>query len=493
LNGRDVTRNIARVTSVQSLLAVSLVWAAIYLPALGSLELKGEEGRRILPAVQMLETGHYIVPEVGGEPYLSKPPLVNWLVAASFGLFHSRNEWSARLPSAVCVLLVAIAFMTVARSSLGARGSTIAALIWLTSFGLIEKGRLIEIEALYVSLFALAFISWLSWHTQKRSIWFTWVVPWVFLGLGLLAKGPTHLFFFYALVIAVLWKNAELPTLWNPAHATGIAIMSSIFAAWAIPCAQLAGEHQVTSSWKSQIWIALADFKLSGWLLNIPRSLAYFLPWLVFVSLVSKATFRSEREKKTVHGLIWGTALPLLIVDLIPGWLPRYGMPLLAPAAWFIAATFLAETVHWPLWLGGKPFSWQHRQRTVAGIVIITCVCLWIYAVAIVPYLQHREKVRPIAAQIDSLVPPAQPLYAVDPDFQPYLFYVRRRIIYRDSIQVLPRSARYFLVQAAVEPAAESATQWSPAHPSPILRIEDYRHIKTVLFAIEPPDQNLPR
>ena len=94
-------RNIARVTSVQSFLAVSMVWAAIYLPALGSLELKGEEGRRILPAVQMLETGQYIVPEVGGEPYLSKPPLVNWLVAASFRLFHSRNEWSARLPSGV--------------------------------------------------------------------------------------------------------------------------------------------------------------------------------------------------------------------------------------------------------------------------------------------------------------------------------------------------------------------------------------------------------
>ena len=36
---------------------VVLCWAAIYLPGLGSLEIKGEEGRRILPAVTMLETG----------------------------------------------------------------------------------------------------------------------------------------------------------------------------------------------------------------------------------------------------------------------------------------------------------------------------------------------------------------------------------------------------------------------------------------------------
>jgi 4-amino-4-deoxy-L-arabinose transferase-like glycosyltransferase len=44
---------------------VLLVWALIYLPALGSIAIKGEEGRRILPAIRMLETGNYIVPEYG--------------------------------------------------------------------------------------------------------------------------------------------------------------------------------------------------------------------------------------------------------------------------------------------------------------------------------------------------------------------------------------------------------------------------------------------
>src|SRR5438128_6629212 len=149
---------------------VVLVWAVIYLPALGSIAVKGEEGRRILPAVRMLETGNYIVPQIGSNPYFRKPPLVNWLVAASFKVFGVRNEWTARLPSALCVLAVAIAFITVARASLGARGSTIAALIWLTNFGMIEKGRLIEIEALYVSLFAIAFICWISGWEQGRSV-----------------------------------------------------------------------------------------------------------------------------------------------------------------------------------------------------------------------------------------------------------------------------------------------------------------------------------
>jgi len=76
---------------LRALFVVLLVWAAIYLPALGSIAIKGEEGRRILPAIRMLQTGNYIVPQVGSNPYFRKPPLVNWLVAASFKIFGVRN------------------------------------------------------------------------------------------------------------------------------------------------------------------------------------------------------------------------------------------------------------------------------------------------------------------------------------------------------------------------------------------------------------------
>src|ERR1700758_3579787 len=87
-----------------SLLVILLVWAALYLPALGSLAIKGEEGRRVLPGITMLQTGNYLVPQVGGETYFRKPPLINWLAAASFKIFGCQNEWTARMPSVVCVL-----------------------------------------------------------------------------------------------------------------------------------------------------------------------------------------------------------------------------------------------------------------------------------------------------------------------------------------------------------------------------------------------------
>src|SRR2546421_12286117 len=216
-------------------LVVFLVWAVIYLPALGSIAIKGEEGRRILPAVGMLKTGNYTVPEVGGNPYFRKPPLVNWMVAASFRIFGVRNEWTARLPSAVAVLAVAVAFVTVARAGLGPGGSIIAALILMTNIAMMEKGRLIEIEALYVSLCGLSIIFCLSFFVQRKSPWLILVPASIFLGLWLLAKGPTHLIFFYAIVFAVVWHLKECRLLFHPAHFSGLEIMLGVFAVWAIP------------------------------------------------------------------------------------------------------------------------------------------------------------------------------------------------------------------------------------------------------------------
>src|SRR2546428_7994518 len=249
---------------------VVLVWAVIYLPALGAIAIKGEEGRRILPAVRMLETGNYIVPQIGSNPYFRKPPLVNWLVAASFKVFRVRNEWTARLPSALAVLAVAIAFVTVARASLGARGSIIAALIWMTNIGMIEKGLLIEIEALYVSLCGLAIILWLSFCVQKKSPWLIWISASIFLGLGLLAKGPTHLIFFYAIVLAVLWQTKNWRLLYHPAHFAALAIMLAMFATWAIPFARSTTTHVAVSKWSVQFTGRLRgiDFNFFSWIRN---------------------------------------------------------------------------------------------------------------------------------------------------------------------------------------------------------------------------------
>ena len=201
---------------------VGCLWAVIFLPCLGAGELKGEEGRRILPAVEMLRNGRWAVPVVGGEDYYNKPPGINWLVAASFLLSGSQDEFAARMPSAMAMLAVA-ATLAVGRSPwLNSRGRFIAAIAFLSNAILIEKGRLIEIEAVYVALTALAILLWLDAWAAGRSRWMLWLPACTLIGYGVLVKGPFHGVVFYAVVFFVLYYAHRLKELFTWAHLAGI-------------------------------------------------------------------------------------------------------------------------------------------------------------------------------------------------------------------------------------------------------------------------------
>ncbi|HMJ05742.1 MAG TPA: glycosyltransferase family 39 protein [Chthoniobacterales bacterium] len=468
---------------------VLAVWAAIYLPGLGTLEIKGEEGRRILPAIAMLQSGNYIVPQVGSEPYFRKPPLVNWLVAGSFKLLGQRSEWTARIPSALSVLVVAVAFLAVGRGTLGATGALLGALVWMTNFGVIEKGRLIEIEAVYVSLCGLALIFWLSAWYEQRSRWITWTVPWIFLGLGLLAKGPLLLLFFYAVILSVLFRSGELRSALSFPHALGLLLMLGIFAAWAVPCLLMMSSSGVTQVWTRQLSgrISGENFQLGGWLLNIPRGLCYFLPWTPLLALARSARFAEPRRAALAQGLTWAVAVSFLGLSLVPGALARYTMPLLAPAAWLIAMILTAEALAWPRgWQLRRPNFLRPELRLPAIVTVLVCAAIALYAVVLMPFLQQRAKIRNLGAEINAKLATPDPLYAVAPDYQPLLFYVRDPIAYLDRIAEVPADAKYLLVQPAQEGEATASRQWNPRWARPILRLKDYRNKEVILLEIGP-------
>ena len=471
----------------RSLLIVLLVWAAIYLPALGSLAIKGEEGRRILPAVRMIETGDYIVPRVGSTTYFRKPPLVNWLVAVSFKVFGVRNEWAARLPSALSVLAVAIAFVTVARVSLGPSGSTIAALIWLTNIGIIEKGRLIEIEGLYVSLSGLAIIFWLSFWSKKKSPWLIWLPASIFLGLALLAKGPLHLVFFYGIVFAVLWQTKRWRLLVHPAHFAALAIMLAIFAAWAIPFLQSTTTQVALHKWSAQFSgrLSATGFNFSSWIQNIPRSFVYFLPWVVLFPFVRFTKFQDEVQRRLARALTWGIVGPLIVVNLVPGALPRYSMPAVVPASWLLAMSYAGNALDWPhkLRLGGEGV-WA---KVVAGFVGLGLVIGGIGYPFTALVLRNRQQVKKAAAEINAIVPASETLYAVNPDYQPVFFYVKAPLNYAAQITKLPANTHYFLVRTENEQEALTPQKWAPRWAHQLARIKDLHKGEMVLFEVGPP------
>jgi 4-amino-4-deoxy-L-arabinose transferase-like glycosyltransferase len=470
---------------LRAVAVVVVMWAIIYLPALGSIAIKGEEGRRILPAIRMLETGNYIVPQVGSSPYYRKPPLVNWLVAASFKIFGIRNEWTARLPSALSVLAVAIAFVTVARAPLGPKSSLLAALIWMTNIGMLEKGRLIEIEALYISLCGLAIILWLSFFLQKKSPWLIWIPASVFLGLGLLAKGPTDLVFFYGIVIAVIAYTKRWRVFFHPAHLVALAIMLGIAAAWAIPFVNSTSTQVAINKWSAQYTGRLQgiDFKFFGWIQNIPASLVYFLPWVLLFPFARFSRLPDEHQRRFARAMGWGIAVPFVAINLVPGAIARYSMPAIVPASWLLALVCAENALQWP-------HAWTRRDRdwtrVVAAFIALGLVIGAIgYPLAAV-ILRNRQQVKKAAAEINLRVPVSETLYAVNPDYQPVFFYVKAHVEYVSYIENLPPDTRYFLVRAGKEPEALAAQKWAPLRARPIARMQDYSKREMVLFEVAP-------
>jgi 4-amino-4-deoxy-L-arabinose transferase-like glycosyltransferase len=381
------------VTRLKAALIVLVLWAAIYLPGLGSTEIKGEEGRRILPAVTMLEGGSWLVPEVGGKPYLRKPPLVNWLIAASFRVTGVRNEWTARMPSALCVLTLALVIVALSSGKgwMNPETGLIAALLAITQFGLLAKARFAgaEIEGIYVPLCGMAITVWMAFWTQRRSPWLTWIVPWVFLGLGCLAKGPSlHLLFFYGVVLSVLCAEREWRKLWHPAHGVGCLVAAGIFLLWAWPFFSSPEAQEAANVWKRQgiDRFTESDFNLRNYLLNIPRALMDLMPWILLApggALLFAGSQPSPAPEEAgtrasdlepfrpgyLRAVAIGCSVLFFCLLLVPGVLPRYVLPLGLPFALLSAFALQSGAVS-----NRSLRGWFYVNRGLAALLLVLAV-----------------------------------------------------------------------------------------------------------------------
>ena len=79
------------------------------------LELRAEEPRRAVVALEMVLSGNYLAPHINGMPYYNKPPGFNWMVAACYQLFGSTSEWVSRLPAVLAFLAMGVVNFFVVR------------------------------------------------------------------------------------------------------------------------------------------------------------------------------------------------------------------------------------------------------------------------------------------------------------------------------------------------------------------------------------------
>ncbi|MGF1492301.1 MAG: ArnT family glycosyltransferase [Microcoleaceae cyanobacterium] len=155
-------------------------------------------------ARQMLVTGDWITPYFNGNPRFDKPPLIYWLMAIAYRLIGV-NEWAVRLPSAMAATgLVGFGFYLLWRyvqanqiprpqTPFNPESSWLHPLPWMGAAlialnpQIIAWGRIGVSDMLLTGCIAASLFSFFLGYAEART-WY-WGC-YLFIGLGILAKGP---------------------------------------------------------------------------------------------------------------------------------------------------------------------------------------------------------------------------------------------------------------------------------------------------------------
>jgi hypothetical protein len=140
-----------------------------------------------------------------------------------------------------------------------------------------------------------------------------------------------------------------------------------------------------------------------------------------------------------------------------------------------------------PRWWMKHEFVWTKLVAAFVGLGLVIGAIGYPVAAIVV---KNRQQVKTAAAEINSLVPPNETLYAVDPDYQPILFYIKAPVQYVSHVKDLPPNVRYFLVRTQNEAVALAAPEWAQLRAQPIARVRDYSKREMVLFKVTPANGN---
>lgn len=314
------------------LAAISL---AVLLPGIFRTPLTDrDEGWYAEVSREMLVGGDWVVPHYLGEPWLAKPPLLYWCIAGLFSVFGP-HAGAARLVSVLAMSAAVQLLGTLGAALLGRRAGLLAAVAFSTAGLPVIVGKLALTDALL--LLCVLGASLALWRvatdcTCPRAP----LLLWVWIGLGVLAKGPAVLVFVGAWAFALLtakdtrgWIHCRWLYLTAP---VGVLIA----APWYVLTALSAGEVL-----RSQ----LLGFEILSRFTHTPHghggppgyhlvvALAGWLPWSALLPGAVFAAIGAARRDATLRRLVLWWALPWLLLELIASKLPHYTLPAYVPLA----------------------------------------------------------------------------------------------------------------------------------------------------------------
>ena len=189
------------------------------------LPLDGEEPRRALVSIEMLESGNYIMPTVFGWPYYNKPPIYNWILSFFMFVSGTKTEWLVRLPSLIFLLLWAFFHYRFSRKFFPNNIAVFSALFLLTDFDLFfyALGTGGEIDIFYSFLVYLQ-VMFLFYFNSKQKWLELFLWSYVFCAIGFLTKGFPSVLFQGLTLLSLCAFNRSVRLLFRWQHLAGLLV-----------------------------------------------------------------------------------------------------------------------------------------------------------------------------------------------------------------------------------------------------------------------------
>jgi 4-amino-4-deoxy-L-arabinose transferase-like glycosyltransferase len=340
--------------------------AMVLLPGLGSsTRLTYHEAFVAQGAREILNSGNWAYPTIGGLPWLEKPPLPWWLVAGLGYCTGMVDETVARFPSTLAAMGVIGGIGILAARHYGVQVGLLAGAVQATTAWTVIRGRLAEADMLLACLVTWAIIAFDRLLTPpgdevgieltylRRQWWWRWAFL-VFFGASALVKG---IGFGAVLILVVIggisaWQRdyAALRRLWLPA---GWVLAVALAMAW--PLLMIAQHGQMALSlWKLHIWGRLIRQDGAGAFAGesgfeyVAALLAQALPWTPFALAGAWRSLNRALRGKYTSGrpailaippcviagdrllTVWAV-LPLLLLALVPVKNAHYAIAAQAP------------------------------------------------------------------------------------------------------------------------------------------------------------------
>jgi 4-amino-4-deoxy-L-arabinose transferase-like glycosyltransferase len=305
----------------------TILAAALYFPAflinLDMVQLIRDEAIRAIVAFEMIKSGDFITPTIGGEPYLMKPPLFNWILAFFFQVTGSYSETVIRMPVILSILFFGATIFLFTRREFGNRFALVNALAFIT------YGRIIFYESLH-GLIDVTF-SWLtysffmlSWHFFARKKYLAlFLVAYGITAVSYLMKGLPSLYFTAVTLLVLFIQGKQFRMLFNWRHFLGIGLLLLVVGAYYLAYFTRNGLEPgqvfdvLTGEVTRRTVVRFGIWKTILHLFTYPfENIYHFFPWTIMVVLFfKKGSLAFIRRNK----FLWYCLLVFLF-NIIPYW-----------------------------------------------------------------------------------------------------------------------------------------------------------------------------